>query len=68
MRWIFYESPLSGRMLSILRIIAGIIFFFAHFAMLIGITTEFRYYIWMMLSAVLAMAIFSDSVFRLRLF
>ena len=26
MRWIFYESPLSGRMLSILRIIAGIIF------------------------------------------
>ncbi len=26
MRWIFYESPLSGRMLSILRIVAGIIF------------------------------------------
>ena len=26
MHWIFYESPLSGRMLSILRIVAGIIF------------------------------------------
>ena len=26
MHWIFHESPLSGRMLSILRIVAGIIF------------------------------------------
>ena len=26
MHWIFYESPLSGRMLSILRIVAGILF------------------------------------------
>jgi uncharacterized membrane protein YphA (DoxX/SURF4 family) len=26
MRWIFYESPLSSRVLSILRIAAGIVF------------------------------------------